>query len=259
MNLQMNLSLARGYTSQAQVAKILTENWLACEGYCPSCLSLLNQAKANSRVLDFVCHNCDNQFELKSKKGTFGCKITDGAYSAMMDRLGNLGSPHFFFLNYSSDFKVKNLVAVPSYFLQPSSIEKRNPLSQNAKRAGWVGCNIITSQIPDAGKINIVSDSLVIKPDVVRKAWAKTHFLSTEKSFESRGWLLDVIGCIEQLNKQEFSLQKMYEFESELSIKHPNNHYVKDKIRQQLQFLRDKGYIDFVRPGFYKINGEQNA
>ena len=48
----------------------------------------------------------------------------------------------------------------------------------------------------------------------------------------------------------------MYDFENELSLKHPNNHHVKDKIRQQLQVLRDKGYIDFVRPGLYKLNGE---
>lgn len=259
MNLQLNPSLAREYTSQAQVARVLTENWLANEAYCPSCLSSLQQAKANSRVLDFVCYNCNSQYELKSKNGTFGRKITDGAYSAMMDRLRSPGSPHFFFLNYSADFKVKNLIAVPSYFLQASSIEKRNPLSQNARRAGWVGCNIITSQIPEAGKISIVSDSLIIKPDMVRKAWGKTHFLSTEDNLESRGWLLDIIGCIERLNQPEFSLQKMYEFENELSIKHPNNQHIKDKIRQQLQFLRDKGHINFVRPGFYKINGEQNA
>ena len=83
MNLQMSLSLARGYTSQSQIAKILTENWLVNECYCPSCLSLLSQAKANSRVLDFVCSSCSNQFELKSKKGVFGRKVSDGAYSAM--------------------------------------------------------------------------------------------------------------------------------------------------------------------------------
>ena len=240
MNLQMNLSLARGYTSKSQIAKVLTENWLANESYCPSCLSLLSQAKANSRVLDFVCSNCSNQFELKSKKGVLGRKISDGAYSAMIDRLTDSNSPHFFFLNYSTDFKVRNLVAVPSYFLQPSLIERRKPLSDKAKRAGWVGCNIITSQIPEAGKISIVKEYQVVETKLVKRVWAKTHFLASEKNSESRSWMLDTISCIERLNQQTFSLQKMYDFENELSLKHPNNHHVKDKIRQQLQFLRDK-------------------
>lgn len=33
--------------------------------------------------------------------------------------------------------------------------------------------------------------------------------------------------------------------------KYPNNQPVKDKIRQQLQVLRDKGYLDFVSRGYY--------
>ncbi len=252
----MNLSLAHGYTSQSQVAKILTENWLASESYCPSCLSLLSQAKANSRVLDFVCSNCTNQFELKSKKGIFGQKISDGAYSAMIDRLTDSNSPHFFFLNYSADFKVRNLIAVPSYFLQPSLIERRKPLSDNAIRAGWVGCNIIISQIPEAGKVSMIDEYQIAKTSKVQKIWAKTAFIASEKNSESRGWMLDIIRCIERLKADSFSLKKMYEFESELSLNHPNNHHVKDKIRQQLQFLRDKGYIDFVRPGLYKLSGD---
>lgn len=44
----------------------------------------------------------------------------------------------------------------------------------------------------------------------------------------------------------------MYAFENQLSIKHPNNKHIKDKIRQQLQTLRDTGFIEFVKPGFYK-------
>ena len=35
-------------------------------------------------------------------------------------------------------------------------------------------------------------------------------------------------------------------------ITYPNNNFIKDKIRQQLQILRDKGLIDFVGRGNYK-------
>ena len=54
--------------------------------------------------------------------------------------------------------------------------------------------------------------------------------------------------CIENLNKQEFTLAEMYGFESILKQKYPNNNFIKDKIRQQLQFLRDKSYLEFVGP-----------
>ena len=38
-----------------------------------------------------------------------------------------------------------------------------------------------------------------------------------------------------------------------LSKKHPDNHHIKPKIRQQLQFLRDKGYLEFVERGRYRL------
>ena len=44
----------------------------------------------------------------------------------------------------------------------------------------------------------------------------------------------------------EFSLVEVYAFESELARLHPDNRHVKDKIRQQLQLLRDKGILDFA-------------
>lgn len=51
--------------------------------------------------------------------------------------------------------------------------------------------------------------------------------------------------CIESLRKNEFSLDEIYRFENILSKKHPSNRFVKDKIRQQLQILRDLNYLEF--------------
>jgi type II restriction enzyme len=45
----------------------------------------------------------------------------------------------------------------------------------------------------------------------------------------------------------------MYEkFEEHLSHLHPDNRHVRDKIRQQLQVLRNRGLIEFVKPGVYR-------
>ena len=253
MNLQMDLTVARDYKSPSQIAKVLTEDWMLKNGYCPSCHSGLSKSKANSKVRDFDCPNCKNQYELKGKKGKHTKKVTDGAYKSMIERIYEDNKPHFFFLAYDQSFSVKNLIAVPNYFFQSSVIEERKPLPPTAKRAGWIGCNILLDQIPDIGKIKLIENSRVVEPDIVQKIWQKTTFLGQQKQIESRGWTLDVMKCIEMLGTKNFSLQQVYSFESYLSLRHPDNKHVKDKIRQQLQILRDKGFLDFVRPGFYQM------
>ena len=68
----------------------------------------------------------------------------------------------------------------------------------------------------------------------------------------SEGWLEDTLECVEQIPEDVFSLEEMYRFEASLSEKHPENNNVCAKIRQQLQQLRDKGYIEFLGNGVYK-------
>jgi len=83
---------------------------------------------------------------------------------------------------------------------------------------------------------------------------ARTLFLREEKEIIAKGWLLDIMNCIEKLNKKDFTLEEVYSFENWLSKKHPENKHIKDKIRQQLQILRDKGYLDFLDRGMYRSN-----
>lgn len=84
--------------------------------------------------------------------------------------------------------------------------------------------------------------------------WQKTLFLREEKEMSTKGWVLDLMNCIDKLGKKEFKLDEVYAFEKTLEEKHPGNKHIKDKIRQQLQLLRDKGYISFVERGKYKLN-----
>ena len=58
--------------------------------------------------------------------------------------------------------------------------------------------------------------------------------------------------CVNSIPNKDFSLMDLYKYETVLSLKHPDNNNIQPKIRQQLQLLRDKGYIDFVRPGQYR-------
>lgn len=83
--------------------------------------------------------------------------------------------------------------------------------------------------------------------------WQKTVFLKQVKKPDAKGWILDIMNCIDSLNKKDFSLEDMYAFEQDLSVIHPENKNIKPKIRQQLQFLRDKGYLEFVEVGKYSL------
>jgi type II restriction enzyme len=105
---------------------------------------------------------------------------------------------------------------------------------------------------PEAGKIHIVQNGVVRPKDAVLREWQKTLFLRDE-SLEARGWLIDVMKCVESLGKREFTLEEVYEFERHLSDLYPGNQNVKPKIRQQLQYLRDRGYIEFISRGNYRL------
>jgi type II restriction enzyme len=72
------------------------------------------------------------------------------------------------------------------------------------------------------------------------------------ENIDSRGWLLDILFCINMIPGEIFKLEQMYSFEKSLSEKHPENRFIRAKIRQQLQMLRDRGYIEFLGRWVYK-------
>jgi type II restriction enzyme len=113
----------------------------------------------------------------------------------------------------------------------------------------------LLNQIPQSGKIFIVRDGKVEPKDSVLFKWNRTLFLRDEGQ-EARGWLIEVMKCVEAIGKHEFQIDDVYAFEDRLSQLYPDNRNVKPKIRQQLQFLRDRGYLDFVSRGYYRLRSE---
>ncbi len=63
---------------------------------------------------------------------------------------------------------------------------------------------------------------------------------------------MDVLNCVNKIEGRDFNLEQMCKFEDALAKKYPNNNHIKDKIRQQLQILRDKGIIEFRGRGSYR-------
>lgn len=254
MTFDFNIELAKKYHSNSQKSRVLTEDWVARNLYCPICgKSYLNKYENNHPTGDFYCEDCSSDYELKSKESSSGklsSTITDGEYTTMISRITSYRNPNFFFMTYKKNV-VSNFILIPNHFFTPQIIIKRNPLGPNARRVGWIGCNIDISSIPDSGKIFIVRNQNEIDHNIVISNYAKTKALKT-KNLDSRGWLLDTLSCIERIKENDFTLSQVYAFEEELKQKHLENNFIKDKIRQQLQYLRDKGFIEFLSPGHYR-------
>jgi len=253
MNLSFNVKLADKYKSLSQKAKILTESWVNDQIYCPNCGHLDIDKYANNKpVADFFCSNCREDYELKSKKDSMGNKIIDGAYGTMIERLKSSNNPNFFFLNYDlGSYKVQNFTVIPKHFFVSEIIVKRNKGIKD--RPEYIMCSIDLKLIPQSGKIFYIKNGFEESKEKVLESWKKTLFLREEKETNAKGWLLDVMMCVEKLNKKVFTLNEVYAFENLLSKKHPDNRYIKDKIRQQLQVLRDKGYLEFTSRGNYRL------
>ena len=62
-----------------------------------------------------------------------------------------------------------------------------------------------------------------------------------------------MLNVVRLLDKREFCLRDVYLRDEALRRLHPNNLHVRDKIRQQLQRLRDLGFLEFLGGGMYQV------
>jgi type II restriction enzyme len=98
----------------------------------------------------------------------------------------------------------------------------------------------------------VISDGIPSEPRRVREAYGRLKPLQ-KVGVRERGWTLDVLRAVESIRKKEFSLPEIYAFEDQLQQLHPDNRHVRPKIRQQLQILRDKGLLEFLGGGTYRL------
>jgi type II restriction enzyme len=191
---------------------------------------------------------------------------------------------------------IRNLLLVPHFAFPPSAIVKRNPLSAKARRAGWVGCNFALDRIPADARIEIIStprkalsskkvssefsQSLltstpteirvtITPPGEVREKFRRIKPFK-DLSVAQRGWTLDVLNIVRRISdgrrrghetltkcsRNEFTNTDVYAYERELAQLHPDNRHIKDKIRQQLQVLRDLGILSQPERGVWALKDE---
>jgi len=242
-----------GYKSHSQRARVATESWVAGNLYCPACPSpRLDPTLTGHPVADFVCPKCGEEYQLKSKHGKLGARITDAAYSEALRAAERNAFPHLLLMQYAAiPGPVVTLQAVPGAFITPNALESRKALSSTARRAGWIGCDIVIGDLPRAARVAVITEGYPRPPRKVRQDWRKWGFLKA-RDVSTRTWFNEVFKRVESLDKEEFELQDIYAFEGELARVFPRNRFIRPKIRQQLQVLRDRGFLEFRERGRYR-------
>lgn len=231
----------------------MSELWLSSNQYCPACGTFsLKSCSHNLPVADFFCGSCEEQYELKSQCRKIARVVADDAYSTMLAGITSNSAPNFFSLAYTRDLSVIQLQLAPKHFLLPVAIQRRSPLGPHARRAGWEGCNIIMDAIAPSGRIALVEEAQARPKSEVVHAWRSTIFRRDKTDLRARSWLLSVMRSVDTYGGRAFSLKEIYAFEGSLAERFPSNRNVKAKIRQQLQILRDQGYLELLGGGCYQ-------
>jgi type II restriction enzyme len=222
VNLQLPSEGLDHYKSASQRARIGTEAWGALNFFCPVCKSpRLDVAPRNAAAVDYRCPKCASPFQLKSQSKPLGTKILDAAYSEMKRAILSDRTPNLYVLHYDiALWAVRTVILIPHFAFALSAIECRPPLAITARRAGWIGCNILLDKIPADARIPIVESGQARPASEVRQAYKRLRPLENLK-VETRGWTLDVLNVVRSLNKKEFSLADVYAHSDELAKLHP--------------------------------------
>lgn len=242
------------YCSASQRARVATEVWARHQLYCIECpAATIQAAPPNAPGRDLLCPGCGAAFEMKARGEPFGLRVLDSGYNAMLASLRADRRAHLLLLEYHrTDWTVRNLELVPGFALVPAMIVPRRPLSEQARRAGWVGCLIDLRPVPADARVALVRDGRPAPAADCRERFARIRGLGREP-LRTRGWTLEVWRAVRELGRREFCLGEMYALAPRLSARYPANRHQREKIRQQMQVLRDLGVVEFLGRGRYRV------
>jgi type II restriction enzyme len=253
VDLLCNPAIASAYKSPGQRARVISEQWFSENSYCLACESdRLIKTPANTRATDFLCKNCGHCYELKTFIQRPRKSLVDGAYASLLAMIESGTAPTLCLLERNEFWQVRSLTAIHASFLTPWVIERRAPLAQHARRAGWVGCNIRLDRIPPDAEIELIDKGFAADKVEVRRRFERFLPLS-HLSAEQRGWSTLTLSVIRKMGKSGFVLSDLYDCERQFAAAYPRNRNIQPKIRQQLQVLRDLGVISFEGGGHYSL------
>lgn len=253
MQMFCDVGVAAHYTSASQRARVISECWFNENAYCLACeANSLQKSAANTIATDFTCRRCGHRYELKAFRKRPRTSLLDGAYLTLVSQIEKGLTPTFCLLERSETWKILSLTALHSSLITPWAVERRPALKESARRAGYVGCKIRLDRIPSDGEIALIESGIVHSKSEVRRKFQRFLPLSALPA-EKRGWATLTLGVVRNLSKPCFSLDELYSHEDEFRVVYPRNRHVREKIRQQLQRLRDMGIVRFDGNGKYSV------
>jgi type II restriction enzyme len=185
-------------------------------------------------------------YELKSSARAHTTVVQDGGFDSMMRRMRAQEAPALMLMQYTPDWCVKKLIAVHPVFMTPAVVRKRDKPHRRPKtgKEYWM-CNLNLSVIPPDGKIMVVDEGEA-RPHALARREFRESMRFQEVPLRERGWASLVLAKVRQIGKTEFTLADVYAYEEAMHAVYPDNSHVRPKIRQQLQVLRDLGYLEFL-------------
>ena len=112
----------------------------------------------------------------------------------------------------------------------------------------------ILRSVPKEKQRRIKIDDKALFEEIINDQVVEERYDGGVESIKANltSWKRDVFDCLLELESDVFSLDEVYSYEERLKGLHPKNVNIRPKIRQQLQYLRDIGLVEFVKPGLYK-------
>ncbi|MGD0690671.1 MAG: DpnI domain-containing protein [Candidatus Bathyarchaeia archaeon] len=256
MDLSLDPRCLDMYTSSLQQARCLSEGWAENNLYCPSCLQpTLSREKASTKVLDFRCPQCYQTYNIKASMKPFAERVRDAEYHTFMQAVEERTNPNLVLMHYDKPrLRVVDLEVIPRFFFVPSCIIPSKPTRPKSRGKPWQGCYISLELVPYDGRIRIIEDERIEDRQMVHDKYLSTAKLLLRKTVEGRGWTADVLRCVRALRRQAFTLEEFCQaYQEELQSLHPKNRFIRAKIRQQLQVLRDNAIMRFRGGGNYEL------
>lgn len=149
--------------------------------------------------------------------------------------------------NYEYGVYSENIEIVSKVVKDFSSISKNENVG-NIKQADIDTVRKILAKIPPSESIKLPKFDIESPEEKFDTIEIKNEIVTSTLT----GWKLEVFKCVETISSQTFTLKEINSFEFHLKEKYPFNNHITDKIRQQLQQLRDLGLIEFLGNGQYK-------
>ncbi len=165
----IDMTVATRFVSAAQATRVALETWASFNLYCLDCAAdALDPLPTNTPVADFKCFVCERTYQLKTKDGRFGLRITGAAYHPTIDAIRRGEMPEHIFVEFDRRFNTVVFVdAVPGRLITEDRVIPRKRLAATARRAGWQGCNIVISDLPSVRMVAPAG----IERSKVREEW----------------------------------------------------------------------------------------